>query len=111
MYKVKYGLTKYLPLCILFFEEGMPMHESLGMRIKLARTRRGLNQAALARKVGMSKNSMSLIERDLSNPAFAWVQKIAEVLNVSLDYLGGRNDEDTVPPPKHPRPRTAAPVG
>ena len=96
------------------------MKESLGMRIKLARTRRGLNQAALARQVGMSKNSMNLIERDMSQPAFAWVQKIAEVLNVSLDYLGGRTDEDIMvvptaaaptPPAKRPRPRSAAPVG
>jgi transcriptional regulator with XRE-family HTH domain len=94
------------------------MKESLGMRIKLARTRRGLNQARLARLIGMSKNSMNLIERDMSQPAFAWVQKIAEVLNVSLDYLGGRTDEDTmvVPPaaptpPTRPRPRKAAPVG
>ena len=71
------------------------MHESLGMRIKLARTRRGLNQAALARAIGISKNSMNLIERDLSHPAFTWVQKIAEVLNVSLDYLGGRKEQDT----------------
>jgi transcriptional regulator with XRE-family HTH domain len=95
------------------------MQESLGMRIKLARTRRGLTQAALARRVGMSKNSMNLIERDMSQPAFAWVQKIAEVLDVSLDYLGGRTPEDTrtvstavVPTrPKRPRPRTAQPVG
>jgi transcriptional regulator with XRE-family HTH domain len=96
------------------------MKESLGMRIKLARTRRGLNQAALARRVGMSKNSMNLIERDMSQPAFAWVQKIAEVLDVSLDYLGGRTDEDTTvvstaaapePPTKRPRSRKAAPVG
>ena len=71
------------------------MKESLGMRIKLARTRRGLNQAELARAIGISKNSMNLIERDLRNPAFRWVQKIAEVLNVSLDYLGGRKDQDT----------------
>ena len=71
------------------------MKESLGMRIKLARTRRGLNQAELARAIGISKNSMNLIERDLSNPAFLWVQKIAEALNVSLDYLGGRKDQDT----------------
>jgi transcriptional regulator with XRE-family HTH domain len=71
------------------------MKESLGMRIKLARTRRGLNQAELARRIGMSKNSMNLIERDMSHPSFTWVQKIAEVLNCSLDYLGGRKEQDT----------------
>jgi putative transcriptional regulator len=83
-------------------EEEWRMKESLGMRIKLARTRRGLNQAALARAIGISKNSMNLIERDRSNPAFAWVQKIAEVLNVSLDYLGGRKEQDTERLPREP---------
>ena len=93
------------------------MKESLGMRIKLARTRRGLNQAELARAISMSKNSMNLIERDLAQPAFAWVQKIAEVLDVSLDYLGGRTDEDVraiaaaTPPPKRSRARKTTPVG
>jgi transcriptional regulator with XRE-family HTH domain len=72
------------------------MAESLGMRIKLARTRRGLNQAELARKIGISKNSMNLIERDMSKPAFFWVQKIAEELKVSLDYLAGRKDDESI---------------
>jgi transcriptional regulator with XRE-family HTH domain len=72
------------------------MKESLGMRIKLARTRRGLNQAELARAIGLSKNSMNLIERDRRSPAFRWVQKIAAVLNVSLDYLGGRTEQDVL---------------
>lgn len=68
------------------------MKESLGMRIKLARVRRGLSQAALARAIHISKNSMNLIERDRSDPAFTWIEKIAEVLEVRLDYLGGREE-------------------
>jgi transcriptional regulator with XRE-family HTH domain len=71
------------------------MKESLGLRIRLARTRRGMRQAELAAAIGVSRNAMSLIEKGTSDPAFSRVQKIAEVLKTSLDYLGGRKDEDS----------------
>ena len=53
------------------------MEESLGLRIKLARTRRGLNQAELSRQVGVSRNAMNLIERDRTNPTLATLRRIA----------------------------------
>ena len=71
------------------------MKESLGLRIRLARTRRGMKQAELADAIGVSRNAMSLIEKGTSDPAFSRVQKMAEVLKTSLDYLGGRKDEDS----------------
>ena len=71
------------------------MKEKLGLRIRLARTRRGMKQAELASRIGISRNAMSLIEKGTSDPAFSRVQKIAEVLKTSLDYLGGRKDEDS----------------
>jgi transcriptional regulator with XRE-family HTH domain len=71
------------------------MKESVGMRIRLARTRRNINQAELSRRIGISRNAMNLIEKDRSDPGFSRLLKIAEVLNVSLDYLGGRKEQDT----------------
>jgi transcriptional regulator with XRE-family HTH domain len=71
------------------------MQESVGLRIRLARTRRGMRQAELAKQIGISRNAMSLIEKGTSDPAFSRVQKIAEVLKTSLDYLGGRKEQDT----------------
>jgi transcriptional regulator with XRE-family HTH domain len=71
------------------------MKETLGLRIRLARTRRGIKQAELADLIGVSRNAMSLIEKGTSDPAFSRVQKIAEVLKTSLDYLGGKKDEDS----------------
>ena len=71
------------------------MKEPLGLRIRLARTRRGIKQAELAESIGVSRNAMCLIEKGTSDPAFSWVQKIAEVLKTSLDYLGGKKDEDS----------------
>jgi len=71
------------------------MQESLGLRIRLARTRRGMKQAELADAIGISRNAMSLIEKGTSDPAFSRVQKMAEVLKTSLDYLGGKKEEDS----------------
>jgi len=71
------------------------MKETLGLRIRLARTRRGIKQAELADLIGVSRNAMSLIEKGTSDPAFSRVQRIAEVLKTSLDYLGGKKDEDS----------------
>jgi putative transcriptional regulator len=73
----------------------MRERESVGMRIRLARTRRNINQAELSRLIGISRNAMNLIEKDRSDPGFSRLLKIAEVLNVSLDYLGGRKEQDT----------------
>jgi len=58
-----------------------------------------MKQAELASRIGISRNAMSLIEKGTSDPAFSRVQKIAEVLKTSLDYLGGRKDEDSAPLP------------
>jgi transcriptional regulator with XRE-family HTH domain len=78
------------------------MKESVGMRIRLARTRRHINQAELSRLIGISRNAMNLIEQDRSDPGFSRLLKIAEVLNVSLDYLGGRKEQDTERLPREP---------
>jgi transcriptional regulator with XRE-family HTH domain len=54
-----------------------------------------MKQSELAAHIGISRNAMSLIEKGTSDPAFSRVQKIAEVLKTSLDYLGGRKDVDS----------------
>jgi len=54
-----------------------------------------MKQAELADAIGISRNAMSLIEKGTSDPAFSRVQKMAEVLKTSLDYLGGKKEEDS----------------
>jgi transcriptional regulator with XRE-family HTH domain len=65
------------------------MDESLGLRIRLARIRRGLSQRQLAALVGLSLNALSAIERNSSNPSTRTLTALATVLQVSTDYLVG----------------------
>jgi len=91
------------------------MPETLGDRIRRARTTYGMSQAELARRIHISNNAMNLIETNkTTDPAASIVKGIADVLRVSTDYLLGRTDKpETVPAYTVTRPRTrkAAPVG
>jgi len=67
------------------------MTDTLGGRIRLARLRYGMSQAELARRIGVSKNTMNLIESGkTSDPAVSRVRAIADTLHISMDYLAGR---------------------
>ena len=60
---------------------------SLGEKVKHARLKANMTQEALARDVGITLNTMYRIEKDKMSPTFPIVDKIASVLNVSLDSL------------------------
>ena len=90
------------------------MAETLGQRIRKAREDYGMSQTELAKRIGISKTAMNQIELgETLDPHFSRVQKIADTLRISMDYLAGRHAEPTAatPPPKRPRPRKSAPVG
>ena len=63
------------------------MSETMGDRIRGARVRKRLKQAELARLVGISTNAMNAIELGSVDPRVSRVLKIAQVLDVSVDYL------------------------
>jgi transcriptional regulator with XRE-family HTH domain len=48
---------------------------------------------------------------DLLDITISTLERLADVLSVSTDYLLGRKDEALPPAPQRPRQRTAAPVG
>lgn len=71
------------------------MAETLGDRIRKARIQYGMSQAELARRIGVSKNTMNLIESGKTpDPAVSRIRAIADILGISMDYLAGRKDED-----------------
>jgi transcriptional regulator with XRE-family HTH domain len=65
---------------------------TLGERIKEARWERGMTQKELSEKTGIHINALSFYERDMVDPSFCCVVWIAEALEVSLDYLAGKED-------------------
>jgi transcriptional regulator with XRE-family HTH domain len=68
--------------------------DSLGRRVMSARMRRGVRQGELARAIGVSQNTLSLIEKgETQDPRSSIITNIARVLHVSTDYLLGLTDE------------------
>lgn len=64
-----------------------------GQRIRNARKKAGMTQTELAQKLNIPFQSISQWERDLRNPKFDTIQRIAEVLRASPAYLmGWEND-------------------
>lgn len=59
----------------------------LGKRIKLLRAEKNISQEELAKKVGVHTNHLSRYERDLTSPSIDVVIKMAEALDVSIDFL------------------------
>lgn len=69
----------------------------IGSRIRKYRKLRGLTQKELAEKVEISKSFMSFIESEKNKPSLENLNKIAKVLNVSVDVLVGNAREPVDP--------------
>lgn len=65
---------------------------TIGEIIQHLRDDKGLNQKELAEKVGLSHSVMNRIELGTRPARDEELKKIAEVLDVSLDYLMGASD-------------------
>lgn len=60
-----------------------------GERIKLSREQKGISQAELARKLGISRSSVNAWESGLSAPTAAYLIELSRLFHVSTDYLLG----------------------
>ena len=56
-------------------------------RLKVARAEKGLSQGDLAKLVGVSRQTISLIERGDYNPSVTLALKIAKILNATVEDL------------------------
>ncbi len=61
--------------------------KDLGLRIRRIRKEKELTQFALAEEVGVSSNFLGDVERGIKSPSLDTIVCIANVLDVSLDYL------------------------
>ena len=62
----------------------------LGEHIMLIRKQKNLSQAALGKAIGTSGDIIGRYERSIITPSIDVVSKIADVLEVSIDFLIGK---------------------
>lgn len=72
---------------------------NLGQRISALRTSRGLTQAELAEKVGVGRTTVASWEQGIRGVKNSDLQKLADIFQVSLDYLCGRVQQPQDPLP------------
>lgn len=68
----------------------------LNQRIRLLRQARNMSQVNLAKRVGVTKQSVSNWENDNIQPSIEMLMKLAEVFSVSTDYLLGRDSGEAL---------------
>lgn len=66
---------------------------NFGLRMRKARERWGLSQIEAANKLGISSAVLSNYERNKREPDVKMLKKIAEIYDISVDYLLGITDE------------------
>lgn len=62
-------------------------------RLKLLRKERGWTQVKMAEKLSVSMRNYQRIEADGNTPNYVNLIKLADIFDVSLDYLTGRTDQ------------------
>lgn len=66
---------------------------SLGSRIKKLRLEKGLTQEEIGKKLGMGRSNVGHIEHGRTMPSAEVLDKIADILGTTTDYLLGRTDD------------------
>lgn len=79
------------------------MKETFGQRFARLRKNLGFKQDDIAEKVNISAQAVSKWENDLSAPDISTLPILADILNVSLDELLGREVEQTKIVPEEER--------
>ncbi len=69
---------------------------SFANNLKHFRKVKGLNQGQLANKININRSTLSCYENGYREPSMKTLEKMSEVLEVSLDELikGDKNNED-----------------
>ncbi|SDH84101.1 Transcriptional regulator, contains XRE-family HTH domain [Aneurinibacillus thermoaerophilus] len=65
---------------------------TLGERLRLLREKKGLTQVALAKKLNIPNQNVSNYERDFRQPDYETLKKLADLFEVTTDYLLGHSD-------------------
>jgi len=68
-------------------------NEKIGQKIKSLRKTRGMTQDQLGQKLGVQRATISNYEIGRRSPHLTELEKIANILGVSLDYFGVSTNE------------------
>lgn len=71
------------------------MSEKFSERLKKIREEKGLSQSDLAKKAGFQTAAISHFETEQRKPSFDNLKRLADALNVSIDYLLDRPIKDS----------------
>lgn len=73
------------------------MSEIKGNRVKMLRTKKGLDQEDVAKAISVSRSTIAMIENNKRRGTQKNIKRLAEFFGVSVDYLEGReNQEDYI---------------
>lgn len=67
---------------------------TIGERLKRARERKNLKQTQVMKKTGINNKTLSGYENDVSEPDVDTVNKLADIYEVSVDWLYGRGEQN-----------------
>jgi transcriptional regulator with XRE-family HTH domain len=70
---------------------------TLGSIIKRLRENRQYTQSKLGEKLGVAESTVSLYEADKREPDVATINRLADLFDVSTDYLLGRTEDRPAP--------------
>lgn len=75
------------------------MSEKFEDRLRKARQDKDLSQAELAERAGFQPSAISHFETGARSPSFENLRRLADALGVSIDFLLGRQTEDSAAGP------------
>ncbi len=88
-------VDSFICVCFRFAPEmERKMEKTIGMRIRECRVKKGMTQEALADVLYAKKSTISEYENDKIDLKFSVLKEIAKVLDTSISYLSGEQDED-----------------
>ncbi len=73
----------------------------IGARLRQLRKERGMSQQSLATQLKLARTTLTMYETDQREPDHHTLHRIADLFQVSTDYLLGRTDDPTPPRAAH----------
>lgn len=69
---------------------------NVARQIRILRKRRNLSQAELAEASGLSRNTLSLLERGLTSPTVSTLKRLAIALGIDINAFFDKSDDESI---------------